>query len=74
MNCPMVPLNEAAWDRGLRILLGLVLLGLTVWGPRTAWGLVGLVPLATGVAGRCPLYPLVSLNTRAPAKTASAGS
>jgi Inner membrane protein YgaP-like, transmembrane domain len=67
MVCPLLPRNEAAWDRGARILLGLVLLGLAVWGPRTAWGLLGFVPLATGVAGACPLYALLGITTRAPA-------
>jgi len=74
MVCPVVPANESAWDRGLRILLGLVLLALTVGGPRTAWGLVGLVPLATGVAGRCPLYALTGLSTRRPGAGPPAGA
>lgn len=65
MVCPLLPRNEAAWDRGVRIVLGLVLLGLAAWGPKTAWGLLGFIPLATGVAGACPLYALAGLSTRA---------
>jgi Inner membrane protein YgaP-like, transmembrane domain len=55
--------NEAAWDRGLRVLMGLALLSLVVVGPHTLWGLVGLVPLATGLAGHCPLYRVCGLAT-----------
>ncbi len=55
--------NEAGWDRGLRVLLGLSLLALATVGPQTPWGLIGAVPLATGLAGFCPLYRLVALST-----------
>ena len=55
--------NEGTLDRGLRVILGLGLLSLTVIGPITAWGYVGLVPLLTGVLGFCPLYKLFGLNT-----------
>ena len=72
MVCPVLPKNEAAWDRGLRIVLGVVLLGLTFLGPKTAWGLLGLVPLATGVAGACPLYALLGASTRARTDTTPA--
>lgn len=56
-------INEAGWDRGIRIVLGLGLLSLTVIGPQTMWGLVGLVPLATGSLGMCPLYSIVGIST-----------
>lgn len=55
--------NEGTLDRIIRVLLGLVLLSLTVVGPQTMWGLVGLVPLITGAVGFCPLYKIVGLNT-----------
>lgn len=55
--------NEATWDRGARVALGLVLLALTVVGPHTLWGLVGLVPLITGAVGFCPLYRLAGVST-----------
>ena len=56
-------INEASWDRGLRVVLGLGLLALTVTGPQTLWGLVGLIPLATGLMGYCPLYGACGLKT-----------
>ncbi len=56
--------NEHAIDRALRVAIGLVLLALVFVGPKTLWGLVGLVPLLTGLAGICPLYSVLGLDTR----------
>jgi hypothetical protein len=55
--------NVGGIDRALRIVLGLVLLSLVVVGPKTLWGLVGLVPLATGLIRFCPVYPLLGIST-----------
>ncbi|MCX5743299.1 MAG: DUF2892 domain-containing protein [Proteobacteria bacterium] len=55
--------NEASLDRVVRVLLGLVLLSLVFVGPHTMWGLVGLVPLMTGLVGFCPLYRLLGVST-----------
>lgn len=55
--------NEANWDRAVRVVLGLGLLALAFVGPRTPWGFVGLVPLATGLCGFCPLYRLAGAHT-----------
>lgn len=55
--------NTGSLDRILRVGLGLGLLSLTVVGPRALWGLVGLVPLVTGLLGYCPAYGLVGVNT-----------
>ena len=40
--------NEGTADRAIRIILGLAVLSLAFIGPKTAWGWVGVVPLATG--------------------------
>jgi len=55
--------NEGTLDRVIRVLLGLGLLSLTVVGPHTGFGLIGAVPLLTGLVGSCPLYSLVGLRT-----------
>ena len=55
--------NEGRVDRALRVGVGLGVLSLTVVGPQTLWGLVGLVPLLTGLAGSCPLYTVLGVNT-----------
>jgi hypothetical protein len=56
--------NEGTLDRALRIALGLGLISTVFVGPQTLWGLVGLVPLATGALGFCPLYKVLGINTK----------
>ena len=57
--------NVGAADRVIRIVAGLVILSLlfVLSGPNRWWGLVGLVPLLTGIASRCPAYSLLGLST-----------
>lgn len=55
--------NVGSIDRILRILAGLALLSLVFIGPQTMWGLVGLVPLATGLFRFCPAYTLLGVST-----------
>ena len=55
--------NEGSLDRVLRVVVGLVLLGLTLSGNIGVWGWIGVVPLATGAVGMCPLYTLLGWNT-----------
>ena len=55
--------NEATWDRVFRVLAGVVLLSLTVVGPHTPWGYLGLILVATGLVGFCPLYRVLGLST-----------
>ena len=59
----LIPRNEHMIDRGVRVVLGLGLLSMVFVGPQTLWGLVGLVPLLTGLAGSCPLYRLFGMST-----------
>lgn len=56
--------NEGSIDRVARVLLGVVLLSLVFIGPHTWLGLVGVVPLLTGIVGFCPLYRVMGLRTR----------
>ena len=55
--------NVGTLDSGIRIVLGVLMLASTVIGPQTYWGLLGLVPLFTGIVGFCPLYSLLGLST-----------
>ncbi|ASM75814.1 membrane protein [Vitreoscilla filiformis] len=55
--------NVGGIDRIARIVFGLVLIALAATGTIGAWGWIGLVPLATGAIGFCPLYPLIGLST-----------
>jgi hypothetical protein len=55
--------NVGSVDRALRIVAGVTLVGLMVAGTIGAWGWIGVVPLATGLIGYCPVYPMLGLNT-----------
>lgn len=50
--------NVGGVDRAVRIVVGLGLLSLLflLEGNARWWGLIGLVPLATGALGWCPAY------------------
>jgi len=55
--------NEGTLDRALRIGGGIVLIGLAVSGLLGPWAYVGVVPLATGLIGWCPLYQVLGINS-----------
>jgi hypothetical protein len=59
--------NEGTLDRALRAALGVALLiiGFAVIGGTagTVVGIVGFVPLLTGIVGWCPLYSLFGIRT-----------
>jgi hypothetical protein len=63
MSSKLLPRNEHTVERALRVAAGLVLLSLVFVGPHTLWGLVGLVPLLTGLVGSCPIYTLFGIST-----------
>jgi hypothetical protein len=60
-------INEGTLDRTLRIVVGLLLIGvaLGLYGPEytSVWGWIGVLPLATGVVGWCPGYSLLGIKT-----------
>ena len=58
-------INVGNLDRIVRIVIGLILLSLPLWLD-SSWrwlGLIGFMPLITGLAGRCPGYRLFGLST-----------
>ncbi|MDD5325339.1 MAG: DUF2892 domain-containing protein [Polaromonas sp.] len=55
--------NVGGMDRALRIVVGLVLIGLAATHTVGLWGWIGVVPLATGLIGACPAYALFGWNT-----------
>ena len=59
----MFKTNEGTLDRLLRVILGAALIAIVFVGPQTPWGWLGIVPLATGLIGSCPLYSVLGLNT-----------
>ncbi|MDQ6882588.1 MAG: DUF2892 domain-containing protein [Pseudomonadota bacterium] len=55
--------NEGVIDRSLRVAAGLLLIGLAFTGTIGPWGYVGLIALATGLIGMCPLYSMLGINS-----------
>jgi uncharacterized membrane protein HdeD (DUF308 family) len=55
--------NVGGTDRILRIIVGLFLLSLMFWGPKTYWGLIGLLPLFTGIFRICLAYIPFKIST-----------
>ena len=54
--------NVGIIDRLMRIVVGLIIAILGVWFD-SWWGLIGLVPLATGLFKFCPLYVPLKIST-----------
>lgn len=71
MLSKLFPTNEGTVDRILRVVFGAVALSMFVFGPKSVWGLVGIVLLTTGLIGSCPVYTLFGLRT-CPTKRARA--
>lgn len=64
----MFKVNESGLDRGIRVVLGLVLLYLGLGGVVTGalavvLAIVGGIALVTGLVGFCPLYALLKIRT-----------
>ncbi|HRO58616.1 MAG TPA: DUF2892 domain-containing protein [Burkholderiaceae bacterium] len=55
--------NVGGIDRAARIIIGILLITFALTGMIGAWGWIGLVPLATGLFGSCPLYRILGINT-----------
>ena len=62
----MTHCNVGSTDRALRLVVGIVLIGYGTYITGTTgvvMGVVGLIPLITGLAGKCPAYSLFKINT-----------
>ncbi len=64
----MFKINEGTADRVIRVVVGIVLLALYFMGTVTGtlgWValVVGIIALATGAVGFCPLYAVLGLST-----------
>jgi len=59
--------NVGTVDKVVRIVVGAALIALTFVGPYTEtlypWGLIGIVPLVTGLIGWCPAYSILGIKT-----------
>jgi hypothetical protein len=60
--------NEASWDRIARVVLGVALIyvgfsGTVSGGLGVFLGVLGFVPLVTGLVGWCPIYAITKFRT-----------
>lgn len=55
--------NVGTIDRLLRIIVGLIIAILGVWFD-SWWGLIGIIPIATGLFSFCPLYLPLKISTK----------
>lgn len=55
-------MNIGSTERLLRIIAGVVIIGLGLYF-QSWWGVIGLVPLLTGLFRFCPLYKMLGVNT-----------
>ncbi len=55
--------NVGSADRIVRIVAGLVLIGLAIAGTIGPWGYIGVVPLLTGLFRVCPAYSIFGINS-----------
>ncbi len=56
--------NVGKVDRIIRIVLGVLLIGNVFYALQHPIGWIGVILLITGIAGICPLYSLLGLNTK----------
>lgn len=54
--------NVGGFDRIFRIILGLAIIAVGIIY-KSWWGAIGIIPLATGLVSRCPLYLPCKINT-----------
>lgn len=62
----MLKTNIGSVDRALRVAIGAALFLAFALSSRQGWEwlyLIGIVPLATGLVGSCPLYSLLGIST-----------
>jgi hypothetical protein len=55
--------NVGDLDRILRVSIGALLVILTLTNVIGLWGLLGLIPMATGIFRFCPAYPILGIKT-----------
>ena len=60
--------NMGKTDRIIRVVLGVLLIGNVFFALQHPIGWIGVVLLLTGLVGICPLYSLLSINTKSAAE------
>jgi len=65
--CPMLKTNEGKTDRMIRVVLGVILLGLALFSLSGVAQIIaivaGVIALVTGAIGFCGLYKILGIST-----------
>ena len=56
--------NVGKVDRIIRIVVGIILIGNVFYALQHPIGWLGIILIVTGIAGKCPLYSILGINTK----------
>ena len=56
--------NVGKIDRIIRVVVGIILVGNVFYALHHPIGWLGVILIVTGIAGTCPLYSIIGINTR----------
>jgi Protein of unknown function (DUF2892) len=55
--------NVGSTDSTIRIIVGMILIGMTAIHAIDIWGWIGVVPLLTGIIKFCPAYAIFGISS-----------
>jgi len=55
--------NVGTIDRAARVVVGIALVTAAYADALGPWAWIGIVPLATGIVGNCPIYSMLGIDT-----------
>jgi hypothetical protein len=58
--------NMSFTDQGTRVVIGAALLFAAAFDAIGPWGFIGIIPVITGIFGRCPAYGIFGISSRSP--------
>lgn len=56
--------NVGNIDRIIRVVVGIILVGNVFYALQHPIGWLGVILIVTGIAGKCPLYSIIGINTK----------
>ena len=56
--------NVGKIDRIIRVVVGIIVVGNVFYALHHPIGWLGVILIVTGIAGKCPLYSIIGINTR----------
>lgn len=56
--------NVGSIDKIVRLILGLALISLVFIGPKTPWGWLGIIFVATAAMSFCPIYRMIGFSSK----------